>query len=658
MRIYRNLIPVAITGVIITLFASCQQELSNEVQEKPSLLQQVMEQKAIVLSAYYDDDQGGTKTSYESASGHILWSPGNQISLFYGSGSNGGSCFTATNDAPVQRTQFSGTIGVITGITEDSDDYYFWGIYPYSTQNSCDGSTVTAVVPHEQTAVAETFNEGEFVAIGKSAGLVMGFYNLCGAFYVKVTRNDITKITLKGKGDETLAGQVKIRMSTGVPVVADILNGEHEVTLTRPNGAAFTPGVGYFISCLPNRFNTGFCFEMETSGGLKGIKEYNIDFTLERNRFQPFNAAIDDGVVFISDVQQNNEIRYTTIDGSLLPFVPTAYSYLDPYDEGDDIEVSLVSHQYVNGVGIMTFSDDIVYAGVQSSIIQGKDKLASISFPASIKKLGSFYDYPNLASVTILGNLEDQTYNPFEYCPNLESFSGPNASIYDWLLVVNNTAISFAPKLKSNATIARSNITRIGYGCFRGATSLKTVNLSWIERIDERAFDGCSDLMTVYCDAVNYIGDEAFVSCSSLYNIILPTTLTIIGEGAFSGCNSLTNIDLPSSLRWIKAGAFTHTGLTNITLPASIESIGDNCFGNNSSLESVTVCAVTPPVFTSYSENDSSYSSYTPFHGTYPIYVPKNSLNNYMNHEDWSKYSSRLQSMNLIMFMDPTAILR
>lgn len=298
MSISRNLIPVAIAGMIVGMFASCQQELTNEVQDDQSLLEKIIEQKDVVLSAYYDDDQGVTKTSYESATGHILWSPGNQISLFYGSGSDGGSCFTATNDEPVQRTQFSGTIGVITGITEGTDDYYFWGVYPYNTQNSCDGTTVTTIVPHEQTGIAETFNDNEFVAIGKSAGLVMGFYNLCGAFYVKVTRSDITKITLKGKGDESLAGQVKISMSTGVPVVADVLARENEVTLTRPNGAAFIPGVGYFISCLPNRFSTGFSFEMETSEGLIGIKEYDIDFTLGRNRFQPFNATIDSGVSF------------------------------------------------------------------------------------------------------------------------------------------------------------------------------------------------------------------------------------------------------------------------------------------------------------------------------------------------------------------------
>lgn len=298
MSISRNLIPVAIAGMIVGMFASCQQELTNEVQDDQSLLEKIIEQKDVVLSAYYDDDQGVTKTSYESATGHILWSPGNQISLFYGSGSDGGSCFTATNDDPVQRTQFSGTIGVITGITEGTDDYYFWGVYPYNTQNSCDGTTVTTIVPHEQTGIAETFNDNEFVAIGKSAGLVMGFYNLCGAFYVKVTRSDITKITLKGKGDESLAGQVKISMSTGVPVVADVLARENEVTLTRPNGAAFIPGVGYFISCLPNRFSTGFSFEMETSEGLIGIKEYDIDFTLGRNRFQPFNATIDSGVSF------------------------------------------------------------------------------------------------------------------------------------------------------------------------------------------------------------------------------------------------------------------------------------------------------------------------------------------------------------------------
>lgn len=685
MRISSILIPVISIGMGFVLFTSCQEEIGYDLSEDKSVANDIVKQE-VVLSAYYEND-GNTKTSYEPVSGHILWSPGDQISLFYGSGSGGGSCFTATNDEPVQRTQFSGTIGVITGITENTDDYSFWGIYPYSSQNSCDGSSVTTVVPHEQTGVAETFNEGEFVSIGKSSGLVMGFYNLCGAFYVKVTRSDITKITLRGLGSENLAGRVKISMSTGTPIVSEVLDAHNEITLTRPNGAPFTPGVGYFITCLPTRFNDGFYFEMETSGGLYARKQYDIDFTLGRNRFQAFNATIDSGATFITKVQQNNEIRYTTTDGTLLTTSITAWSYLDPYDSDYDEEASLVSHRYVNGIGIMTFSSNIVCAGFtynyDSSLQErDRDRLLTVSFPSQVRKISSFNHCANLRKVILLGEIQN-TGNPFTLCPELELFESPNAIGDGELLVVNHKAIALTLKDRNSfytydyspglitsigsgfasgsnlADVFLSGIEEIDAGAFSLCTSLSDLIIyGCTERIRDRAFYGCTALtsLTLYAP-LTYIGDNAFCGCSNLENIDLPSTLTTIGESAFSSCTALTNITLPSSLTTIQAGAFQGSGLTSVVIPASVTGIGEASFACQS-MESATVCSVTPPSLLYWQDDDSYSFSPDPFtyhfHPvSYPIYVPKNSLSSYLADSDWSKYSSRLQAMSIIQFMDP-----
>ncbi len=614
MRIYRKLIPVAITEVLITLFASCQQELFNDVQERSSSLHQVTEQKPIVLSAYYDEDQGATKTSYESASGHILWSPGNQISLFYGSGTDGGSCFTATNDEPVQRTQFSGTIGVITGITEDSDDYYFWGVYPYSAQNSCDGSTVTAVVPHEQTAVAETFNDGEFVAIGKSAGLVMGFYNLCGAFYVKVTRNDITRITLKGKGDETLAGQVKISMSTGVPVVSDILDGENEVTLTRPNGAAFTPGVGYFISCLPNRFSTGFSFEMETSGGLIGIKEYNIDFTLGRNRFQPFNATIDSEVSFVSPSQPNNEIWYTTSSGSV-------YTISD-WD-------GIVSNTYANGKGVIVFENDVLEIpyGKFSNYGMGGSKpfITSISLPASVQTIrtGAFGDQ-SIAELTIPYGCSCEE-GAFGLMSGLQRIIGENATDDGRFLIENNTIILYAgagiSSLSENDFPI--NVTKIGKSAFSGQLSLTSVSMPY---------------------SITELGEGAFNLCNNLVNIVFSNQIRIIPSHCFYRFgNNITSIEFPSSLERIESYGITGLNLTNVIIPSNVTYIGPDvtfCVDEYKCMV-VRVLATIPPTlvtehaFGKYAVTD--MGGYSLMDGT-RIKVPSSSVSLYKADSKWSKY--------------------
>lgn len=647
MKVLRPFYCILLIGVSMSIITSCQNEFYNDSSERQDSVLHKPEQKEIVISAYSADEDRQTKTSYESDSKHILWSPGDQISLFYGSGSGGGSCFTATNEDPIQRAQFSGSIDIITGITEETEEYSYIGVYPYSIYNSSDGSNITTIVPHEQIGKAETFEDGAFISIGKSAGLVMGFYNLCGAFYVKVLRDDIIKITLRGNNNEILAGQVNVSMATGIPIVSNHIDTETEISLTMPNGSAFAPNVGYFLICLPTRFTKGFYIEMETSGGLIGRKQFNFDFTLNRNCFQPFNETIDSDVIFINKVQQNNEIRYTTNDETVIN-PPTAWSHLDPSDSDFDVEATLVSNVYVNGVGIITYSANIVCAGYSDGI--NKDNLETISFPMSLQKVYYFNGCPNLRKVSFLGELDGQVDigNPFTYCPNLEIFEGPNALLYydEWSFIVEDkTIISFAPKGKTYCNIqAYNNISNIGANCFKGCNSLESIQLLDFNKIETAAFEACQNLEYVYLgQPLTQIGDDAFDDCISMSHLTLPNSLTTIGQGAFSGCSSLTNVDLPLGLRRIKAAAFRGTGLTSISIPSTIEVLGDYCFNDCDYMELVTVCAVTPPGFVTW--DNEAVDSATPFFGTYPIYVPQNALNSYQNSTGWSKYSSRLQAI-------------
>ena len=234
-------------------------------------------------------EEGGlsTRTIRDEESGSVLWVPGDAISLFYGSGANGGSKFTSTLESgSSEMTNFTGTITAITGGGELTvDDTYFWGVYPYGEDVSCDGQGVTMTVPTSQEATPGTFAPNTFPSVGRSQGLIMGFYNICGGWRFSVTKEGIKKVTLKSNGGEPITGKVKVKFdAAGIPMIEEILEGSDEVVLEAPSGEYFEVGKNYYMILLPTVFESGFTmtFETNTESG-----EYNRTkkTTIARSKF-------------------------------------------------------------------------------------------------------------------------------------------------------------------------------------------------------------------------------------------------------------------------------------------------------------------------------------------------------------------------------------
>ena len=223
-------------------------------------------EKEITIKAVREGDEAETRTYREDSDGSVWWVPGDAISLFYGSGADGGSKFTSVNTTDTTRvTNFTGVITAITGGGEiPMDQTYFWGFYPYQEDASCDGTGVTMTLPTKQTAVPGTFATNTFPSIGRSQGLVMGFYNICGGMKFSVTKEGIKRITLKSKGGEYVSGKAKVSFGEdGIPA-AEIIDGSDEVVLEAPAGEFFIPGKFYFMVMFPTTFSQGFTVKFET----------------------------------------------------------------------------------------------------------------------------------------------------------------------------------------------------------------------------------------------------------------------------------------------------------------------------------------------------------------------------------------------------------
>ena len=260
---------IIFAGAMILSLLAC-----NRIEEEQP---EQFQRKELTVTAFRADND--TKTARQS-DGSVYWSPGDAISLFFRSGENGGSKFTAQNSEEVAIAQFKGTIDVISGGGEDSGgEFWFWGVYPYSAQNSCDGSSITTVIPAQQVGKAGTFADNTFITMARAKGLELGFYNICSGIKFTLTRNDIKEVRIRGNNSEDIAGKIKVEWdSNGKPAINQYIEGAKEVCVTAPGGGTFATGTEYYLVLAPTLFTQGFTLSLITSDFQRG------DFVYENSR--------------------------------------------------------------------------------------------------------------------------------------------------------------------------------------------------------------------------------------------------------------------------------------------------------------------------------------------------------------------------------------
>ena len=336
-----------------------------------------------------------TKTELSQTDGSVLWTPGDAISLFYGSGTNGGSCFTSTATEKTAVTNFTGTIGVITGGAEISaEDTYFWGVYPYSPTASCDGSSVTMSLSATQTAMAGSFAPGTSPSLGRSQGLSMGFYNICGGVKFTVTHEGIKKVTLRSNGGEQIAGTAKVVIDdSGLPKVQEILSGTDEISLEAPEGEYFEVGQYYYIMMFPTKFNSGFTLTLET---------FTEETTIEKNSVINITRSY-----FGRMLNVDGNATYTQKTGNIpIPDANFKAYMVNNFDKDSDGEISYAEALLIMSINVNT--DNI--ASVHG--IEYCSNLRTLSCHGS-----SHYDYTlgRVVSDGVLSSLDVSNNTVLEY---------------------------------------------------------------------------------------------------------------------------------------------------------------------------------------------------------------------------------------------------
>lgn len=263
------------------------------------------------------DNDSATKTTLHDDA-HVYWNPGDAISLFYGSGTDGGSKFVADIQSDNRISSFSGNIGAVTGVAEsNAEDLMFWGLYPYDESAACDGQTVTVKISDSQKGMAGTFAPGYAPSLGRAPGLLLSFRNIYSGMWFTMTEAGFQSITFSMNNGELITGTAKIGVDgSGLPEVRQIVTGTSSVTITAPTSAGFEVGKKYYAVFYPQTASGGFTVELK-SAAKTGTFIVTKSVNFRRNYFN-YVTDLDTKCTFTSENEGNTE----PIDGGNDPDIP------------------------------------------------------------------------------------------------------------------------------------------------------------------------------------------------------------------------------------------------------------------------------------------------------------------------------------------------
>ena len=393
---------------------------------------------------------------------------------------------------------------------------------------------------------------------------------------------------------------------------------------------------------------------------------------------------------------QDNEIWYTSSDGKVV--TPS---------NADAFGATIVSNEYKNGMGVITFDGDITSIGERSffncpsltsiilpdsvALIEKESfagcialieinipdnvtsiaertfdccfSLTEINIPDGVTSIGNsaFNGCSSLTEITIPDSVTSIGVEAFVGCNSLTAFYGKFASSDNRCCVVDGV-LQFCASVNLTSYTIPDGVTSIGDCAFQSCSSLTEINIPYsVTSIGGSAFSYCLSLTEITIpDSVTEIGERAFENCSSLKSITIPGSVTEIKYDTFRWCRQLSSIIILEGVTSIGKGAFDGCrSLTEITIPDSMTSIKKQAFYNCSSLKSITIPENVSEIEEGAFVCDKLETVYckatTPPTYKYPfstctllakIYVPIASVDAYKTAEGWSRYADKIEGYN------------
>ncbi len=613
----------------------------------------------------YQEGATETRTTLIDGGTQVYWEPSDEIKVFF---NGSGGRFVAQNTENVTVATFSGTINVVAGANEGtSSNYMTWGVYPYRSDATSDGKSVTTTLPSEQTGRAGSFAKNTHITLAQSEGLNLAFYNVTGGIRFSLTQEGVKEVVFQGQNDEIIAGKVKIAFVNGVPAVQEIIDGQKSITLTAPNGGTFETGKWYYLVALPGFLSNGFKMTFNTETQCATLMSSGSK-TIKRGIFGSLDDA-DEGLVF-----KDREDGDAPNPDDIIQFEDqiAKYACVEKFDTNGDGEISYAEAAAVTSLDglfadwntVTCFEEIRFFSSVTSTegVFTGLTNLTHITVPENIITLGSFQNCTALESVVLPSNLESLPTSCFKDCSSLVSVILPTG-----ITSIPDEAFRYCSALVEIEL--PSTLVSIGYAAFSGCLALADIDFPYgLSTIDTYAFSNCRMIASLdFPTSLTSIGSDAFSNCWSMTSLDIPSTLTSIGYCAFSNCLSLASVTLPDNMTSIPGGCFSGCSkLATITWPKALDTIRSEAFygcqfedndytlqlpSSISTIERNAFGALHHLLLPSTSfisiASDAFVADYT------YLYVPSNMVDLYKKRSNWSDYAERIRSLDDYPVGDP-----
>ena len=194
----------------------------------------------------------------------VLWAEGDCITAYMGTNAKG--TYKLTEGAGTTYGKFTKVNGSLTGDPIDAN----YAIYSYNGEGILDKGKIQVDLPGTQTFVDGSFGPGANTMVAVSDDNVFYFQNVGGYFVIPVTGNVTVKsITVKGGGEESLAGRAIVSLGEKGPEIEEIRRSLNEVKVVCEEPVVLDekePAEFWFV-LPPTRFTMGMTVTVEYNDG-------------------------------------------------------------------------------------------------------------------------------------------------------------------------------------------------------------------------------------------------------------------------------------------------------------------------------------------------------------------------------------------------------